>query len=172
MRPIAKTQYRRPHAPEYYTWQDMKKRCLNPSNREYGRYGARGITICPEWVESFATFYAYVGSRPSAEHTLDRIDNNGNYEPGNVRWATRREQASNTRVARLVTIGDKTLTLQGWAREMGFSSGLIRGRERKGWSLVDAITTPLMKRRARKQAGLTNKLGQIAIPKNECEAQP
>ena len=80
---------------EYEIWQSMKKRCLNPKAVAYKWYGARGITIAPEWVDDFLAFRAYVGERPGKDLTLDRIDNDGNYEPGNVRWATRSEQQRN-----------------------------------------------------------------------------
>lgn len=81
--------------PLYGTWKDMKKRCTNPNVRHWHRYGGRGITVCPEWVDSFETFLADVGERPGPEYSLDRIDNDGNYEPSNCRWATRSEQGRN-----------------------------------------------------------------------------
>ncbi len=82
--------------PEYSAWVSMKNRCLNPRAHNYRRYGGRGITICREWIDNFAAFFAYVGPRPSAQHSIDRFpDNNGNYEPGNVRWATAKEQTNN-----------------------------------------------------------------------------
>ena len=73
----------------------MKQRCRYSKGRDYHRYGGRGITIYPAWFESFKTFLADVGPKPTPEHSLDRIDNDGNYEPGNVRWATSKEQAAN-----------------------------------------------------------------------------
>lgn len=85
----------------YHIWGGIKKRCLNQNNHHYARYGGRGITVCREWAESFDKFCEDVGPRPSASHSLDRIENSKGYEPGNVRWATSSEQQSNRRVTRL-----------------------------------------------------------------------
>lgn len=85
------------HSPEYQSWRHMKHRCNNPANPHYQNWGGRGITVFPEWVNSFSAFYAYVGPKPGPDYSIDRIDNNGNYEPGNVKWSTPLEQANNTR---------------------------------------------------------------------------
>jgi hypothetical protein len=79
----------------YYCWQAMKKRCLSPRDIGYQRYGGRGISVHKAWISSFEQFIADIGPRPSLAHSIDRIDNDGNYEPGNVRWATSAEQAAN-----------------------------------------------------------------------------
>jgi len=83
------------HTPEYASWSAAKSRCHNSTNQTYSNYGARGISMCLEWRGDFMAFYEHIGPRPSSKHSLDRIENNGNYEPGNVRWATRSMQTIN-----------------------------------------------------------------------------
>ncbi|MFD1274885.1 hypothetical protein [Streptomyces kaempferi] len=82
---------------EYAIWTSMKQRCHNPAHQHYEDYGGRGITVCQRWQDSFEAFFGDIGPRPSADHTLDRVDNDRGYEPGNVQWRTRREQAQNRR---------------------------------------------------------------------------
>jgi hypothetical protein len=88
------------HPYEYDAWQAMKQRCSNPRLRTWKDYGGRGIRVCDEWRASFFAFFDHIGPRPSSKHSVDRIDVNGHYEPGNVRWATPLEQARNRRVCR------------------------------------------------------------------------
>lgn len=88
------------YSPEYRAWSNMLTRCYNPKRKDYDNYGGRGIGVCNEWRESFSKFYAYMGDRPSANHSIDRIDVQGNYEPGNVRWSNRTTQNRNQRSRR------------------------------------------------------------------------
>ena len=118
----------------------MIDRCFNPLHKKYARYGGRGIVVCPEWRSSFEVFLKYMGERPTPLHSVDRYpDNNGNYEPGNVRWATAKEQARNTSTNRLITIGDRTLTVSQWAEEAGKDMRLVIERLNRGWEPRRAV---------------------------------
>jgi hypothetical protein len=110
----------------------MLQRCSNPNAKNYSRYGGRGISVCAEWAASFERFLSDVGPCPSSDHSIDRIDNDGGYEPGNVRWATRVEQMRNTSRADLVTYQGRTQTLGQWAVETGIPRGTIWNRIRRG----------------------------------------
>lgn len=129
-------------SPEHRVWVGMKQRCNNPKKKDYKWYGAKGVKVCQEWMDSFSSFLEHVGRRPSPHHTIDRINVDGNYEPGNVMWATMEEQINNTTVVRMITIGEKTQSISAWEREMGLSKGQVRAREKYGWNIVDAILTP------------------------------
>lgn len=84
-------------SPEYWAWASMIQRCHNPNAQAYHNYGKRGVKVCDVWRTSFVEFIQYIGNRPSPKHSLDRIDNNGNYEPGNCKWSTKSDQAKNRR---------------------------------------------------------------------------
>jgi hypothetical protein len=129
-------------SPEHRAWVSMKQRCTNPNKREWPHYGGRGIKVCEAWMHSFIAFIKDVGLRPSGMHSLDRINVDGDYEPGNVRWATDQEQKENTRVVRMVTIGGRMQSISAWEREMGLSKGQVKSREKAGWTIEEAILTP------------------------------
>jgi hypothetical protein len=95
------------HSSEYNTWEKMKQRCLNPNEPKYSEWGGRGITVCDRWINSFANFFEDMGPKPTPSHQIDRIDNNGNYEPSNCRWATPKQQSNNRRLPRLSRTGRK-----------------------------------------------------------------
>lgn len=98
--------------PEFITWQRMKSRCHSETNPSYPRYGGRGIHVCAEWRHDFAAFLAHIGQRPSTDYSIDRIDNNRGYEPGNVRWALDDQQRLNRRdTGRFLTIEDEPIAL-------------------------------------------------------------
>jgi hypothetical protein len=126
-------------SPEYRCWESMIRRCTNPKSTDFKNYGGRGITICDRWRASFEAFYADVGSRPSPDHSLDRYpDVNGNYEPGNVRWATRTDQARNRRSNRIVEIDGEKMSLAEAAERTGTSYSTAKKRLHRGASITSA----------------------------------
>ena len=124
---------------EYGIWTDMKSRCLNKNRSKYKSYGARGIEICKRWMK-FENFYKDMGKAPEGK-SLDRIDNNGNYEPSNCRWATRIQQANNTRRNHFLTYNGKTMTIAQWTDEVGITYMVLWSRINKyGWSIEKALS--------------------------------
>jgi hypothetical protein len=118
--------------PEYTAWAAMIQRCTNPNSAEWKNYGGRSISVCAEWRESFSKFFDFVGKRPSKKHSIDRHpDKNGNYEPGNIRWATAKQQSRNTR--RNIILDDGRL-LADAAESAGISIINARNRRALGWS--------------------------------------
>lgn len=129
----------------------MISRCHNPNHESFEHYGARGITVCDRWRQSFEAFLSDVGRRPHPKLSIDRIENNRGYEPGNVRWATRSQQNSNKRSLprenkRLLKIDGVTKPMKEWLSEVGLSETGFRDRIRRGYSEADAIRLPRMKR--------------------------
>lgn len=140
----ANTNYRHGlyHSPEYRCWWGMKHRCLYPNEVGYKNYGARGIKICDRWLNSFLTFYADMGPRPSPAHSIERLDTNANYEPANCVWATDTEQGRNRRNNRLITYNGETACMIVWSERTGISYSALKFRLKRGWSIEDALTQP------------------------------
>lgn len=124
----------------------MIQRCYNPNNPKYPRYGGRGITVCDRWLgdNGLRNFIEDMGQPPEGL-SLDRIDNDGNYEPTNCKWSTNSEQSNNTHWANKVTYKGRTQTLSQWAKELGVRRQSLYGRIKGGWSVERAFETPLNK---------------------------
>lgn len=129
----------RTNTPEFSTWTDIQTRCHNENSTSYPGYGGRGIFVCERWRSSFELFLADMGHRPSPEHSIDRVDNDGNYEPGNCRWATREEQANNKRTNRRIEIEGQTKNLSEWATLAGVTPSCILRRIHAGKAGKDLI---------------------------------
>lgn len=124
----------------YRSWNMMKQRCLNPNDPRYADYGGRGIKICTQWINSFIKFKEDMGARPLGT-SLDRWPNtNGDYAPGNCRWATPKEQQRNMRTNRYLEFNGERKLLSDWAKELGVTYELLRSRVRRGWSIERAMT--------------------------------
>lgn len=129
----------------YVCWNNMRSRCGDPSNHRFSDYGGRGITVCERW-QVFENFLTDMGE-PEAGKTIDRVDVNGNYEPGNCRWADDREQRFNKRSNRLLTFLGRTQPLNAWAEELGVPRTRIWARLNLGWSAERALTEPCWRER-------------------------
>lgn len=139
----AHTKHGMRHTREYSTWQSMLNRCRRPKTRSYERYGGRGITVCERW-RTFENFLADMGPKPPGM-SLDRIDNDGNYEPGNCRWATWSQQNRNKNNNTRLSYKGLTLPMSEWAERFGLSLNVLQLRLLKGWSIEKALYQPLRK---------------------------
>jgi hypothetical protein len=135
----------------YNIYCGMKQRCYDTNSSNYHNYGARGIRVCDEWLRDFTTFYKWsLRNKYCGNLSIDRIDNDGNYEPSNCRWATRVEQANNKSNSRIFTIDGKTQTVSQWARDYGLTADLVYSRMYKSkWSIEKALTEPICKSQQR-----------------------
>lgn len=138
---------------EYSSWSSMIQRCTNPAFKDWHLYGGKGIEVCEEWRKSFAAFFAHIGPRPSVLHSIDRWPNmNGNYEPGNVRWATPKEQVLNSANVRWLTLNGESKSLTDWAAQLGLNRSSLSERIEK-WGIEKALSTPAVRQRERSSTG-------------------
>lgn len=132
----------------YGEWRGIKNRCFVPTSVSYPHYGGRGITMCDEWKNDYTKFRDYVTQLPhygEDGRSLDRIDNNGNYEPNNVRWATAEEQANNTSQNRILTLNGESHTMREWSKKLGIKPTTLQNRVYYGWSDFEVLTIPVKK---------------------------
>ena len=146
----------------YNIWRSMKARCKNPGNSRYYCYGAKGITVCPEWQHDFEAFVRDMGWRPSPKHSIGRKDNTQGYFKDNCRWETSHGQARNMTTNKLITIGGVTLCQAEWAERFGLSQQTLWQRLHLNWDIERALTTPVRKRTC-------NHSMTSCIPTPECE---
>lgn len=129
-------------SPEWRAWFGAFSRCYNKYNPSYKRYGGRGIKVCSRWKESFQNFFDDMGPKPSPKHSLDRVNNNGDYSPDNCRWSSAKEQQNNRSNNRLISFNGKTKTLTAWAEEVGVRRDTLWRRiVVQEWSIERALTT-------------------------------
>ena len=130
----------------YETWQDMKRRCYNKQNARYDRYGGRGITVCDEWLNNFQSFYDWaISNGYSDDLTIDRIDNDGNYEPSNCRWSTAKEQCNNRGSNINITIGNATKSLMRWCEIFNVDYKKVYARyKRNGYEGIDRLFNDIL----------------------------
>lgn len=128
----------------YLTWRNMRDRCRNPQNAGYKNYGGRGIDVCDTWFDDVEKFASDMGPKPSPLHTLERKNNDGNYEPSNCKWGTRSEQSFNQRKTTkvFVTWRGQTKSAAEWAALFGITAATLRLRLSRGWSIDDALAPP------------------------------
>lgn len=135
--------------PVYPVWNGMMYRCFNEKAPSYKHYGARGITVAPE-LQTLQGFLDVMGLPPGPGYQIDRMDNNGNYEPGNLRWVTLSENLRNQRRSRMLTHNGKTQAISAWAEEIGVSIQVLSRRlDKLGWPIAEALETPLCRDRRR-----------------------
>lgn len=140
---LANSTHRASSSPAYITWAQVKQRCLNPKHDAYHNYGGRGITVCERWRSSFENFLLDMGPRPSLQHSIDRADNDGNYEPGNCHWATSEEQNNNKRNSVYFVFNNEKLTAKQIAKKTGVNYSSLYWHLSKGRTVEYAVESLL-----------------------------
>lgn len=135
----------------YATWSMMRRRCQNPNDECYHNYGGRGIKVCERW-DLIANFVADMHPRPSKKHTLERVNNDGDYEPSNCIWATRIENNNNTRATHFLEFDGKRMSVRQWERHLNWNAGVVSHRLMHGWTVERALTQPPQIHKDRKAA--------------------
>lgn len=126
-------------SPEYTSWAEMKRRCKSSNRKESKNYKGRNITVCERWINNYPNFLEDMGKKPTPKHTLDRIDNDGDYSPENCRWATYKQQNNNRQTNHLITYKGKTKTIQQWCDILNIPDTTFHNRLRRGWSIEKTI---------------------------------
>lgn len=140
------TKRKRYETKTWRVWEQMKQRCYNPKDNRYHSHGARGIAVCPRWLESYSNFLEDMGEKPD-KLTLERIDNDGDYSLENCKWATYTEQNNNKRNNLIFTINGMTKSLTEWLKETEVTRDQFNGRKFRGWSPEKSLFTPIIKYR-------------------------
>jgi hypothetical protein len=143
---LMKTQNSMSTSKEYHIWSGMISRCYKHTTKEFKYYGRRGISVCERWRESFLNFLEDMGKAPAGK-SLDRIDNNGNYNKENCRWATKREQSLNRRSNRFITFKNETMTIKEASEKFNYKYGTILSRLRRGFTPEEIFTIPIKRRK-------------------------
>lgn len=142
----------------YWSWHNMIRRCHDSNSTEYHRYGAKGVSVCNRWRNSFLDFIADMGSRPSEHHSIERNDGQDGYHPGNCRWALPHDQSRNTSQNVWLTFNGETLCVTDWAAKLGMEKECLFRRLRQGWSVEKSLATPPRPTRRNKTTRATNTL--------------
>lgn len=151
------------HTPEYISWQAIKGRCLDPKDKDFKNYGARGITLYEPWIKDFSAFYEHIGPRPAEGYTVEREDNDAGYFPGNISWQPRSVQANNNRGNHQITLEGITKTAAQWCEIFNVNYPIVMQRiNNSGWEPLRALTTPT----ERPYRGTRQRNGHQANPAN------
>lgn len=131
----------------YRIWNGMKQRCCYVKDKRYENYGGRGIAVCDEWKNNFEKFYGWAIENGYSESlTIDRINNDGNYEPNNCRWISNKQQQSNRQNNRHITLNGETKTVTQWCEIFSIDIRIVYSRIKSGWGICKALKTPIIKK--------------------------